>query len=88
MEMRTAYLDCFSGISGDMFVGALLDAGLPFDKLKDILGSLPLDGYSLDVKREKRNNVTGSRFIVRLDEKVHAHRGLRDIKGIIGKGDL
>ncbi len=86
--MRTAYLDCFSGISGDMFVGALLDAGLPFDRLKDILGSLPLDGYSLEVKREKRNNITGSRFIVRLDEKVHAHRGLRDIKGIIGKGDL
>lgn len=86
--MRTAYLDCFSGISGDMFVGALLDAGLSFDKLKDTLGSLPLDGYSLEVKREKKNDVTGTRFIVRPDKKVHGHRGLGDIKGIIGKGDL
>ncbi len=87
-EMKTAYLDCFSGISGDMFVGALLDAGLSFDKLKDILGSLPLDSYSLEMKREKRQELTGTRFIVRPDEKGHSHRGLRDIKGIIGKGDL
>ncbi len=86
--MRTAYLDCFSGISGDMFVGALLDAGLSFDKLKDTLGSLPLDGYSLEVKREKKNDVTGTRFIVRPNKKVHSHRGLKDIKGIISKGDL
>jgi len=86
--MKTGYLDCFSGISGDMFVGALLDAGLAFDKLKKVLGSLPLDSYSLEMKREKRHELTGTRFIVRPDEKRHGHRGLREIKGIIGEGDL
>ena len=86
--MKTAYLDCFSGISGDMFVGALLDAGLPFDKLEKALGSLPLDSYSLNMKREKRNEITATRFIVKTNEKGHAHRGFKDIKRIIGEGDL
>ena len=45
---KIAYLDCFSGVSGDMFLGALLDAGLPFGELKKGLESLPLDGYSLE----------------------------------------
>ena len=39
---RVLYFDCFSGISGDMALGALLDAGLPFDELKAALGSLAL----------------------------------------------
>ena len=41
---KIAYLDCFSGASGDMFLGALLDAGLPVDSLREALGSLALDG--------------------------------------------
>jgi len=86
--MKTAYLDCFSGISGDMFVGAMLDAGLPFDKLEKALGSLPLDSYSLDMKREKRNEIMATRFIVKTNEKGHAHRDFKDIKRIIAEGDL
>ncbi|MGD9032444.1 MAG: DUF111 family protein, partial [Desulfobacteraceae bacterium] len=52
--MKIAYLDCFSGISGDMLLGALLDAGLDFEALRKALGTLPLDGYSLEMKREER----------------------------------
>ncbi|MFH1629132.1 MAG: nickel insertion protein, partial [Pseudomonadota bacterium] len=47
--MTIAYLDCFSGISGDMFLGSLLDAGVPFDELKERLGTLPLHGYRIDI---------------------------------------
>ena len=45
--MRALYLDCFSGIAGDMFVGALLDLGASLDAVRDGLGSLDLDGYEL-----------------------------------------
>ena len=55
IRMKIAYLDCFSGISGDMFIGALIDAGLPLEELRKVLQSLPLEGYSLEVTREERN---------------------------------
>lgn len=86
--MKIAYLDCFSGISGDMFLGALLDAGLCFDELKQCLGSLSLDGYYLEMIRESRNQIFGTRFVVKLKDKQHAHRTLRDIRVIIEHGDL
>jgi len=86
--MKTAYLDCFSGVSGDMFIGALLDAGLPFEKLEQAVRTLPLDGYTLDVSREKRNDLMGTRFMVRLDSEQHERRGLKDIKNIIQGGNL
>ncbi len=81
--MKTAYLDCFSGISGDMFLGALLDAGLPFDELKNAIQALPLDGYSIDMAREKKNELISTRFMVNLEGERHEHRGLKDIKEII-----
>ncbi len=86
--MKTAYLDCFSGISGDMFLGALIDAGLPLKDLEDVLRTLPLEGYTIGAEREKRNELTATRFIVKLDGAQKRHRGLKDIKGIIGEGEL
>ena len=86
--MKVAYLDCFSGISGDMFVGALLDAGLPFEELKQAIGSLPLHGYGLDMKRDKKNELMSTRFIVTVDQKGHEHRGLSDIERIINESGL
>ena len=86
--MKIAYLDCFSGISGDMLLGALLDAGLPFDELKAALGSLPLSGYSLEANREGRNQLYGTQFVVKIAQDRHAHRGLQDIKKILSAGDL
>ena len=41
-----AYLNCFSGISGDMFLGALVDAGVPLEELKRRLYCLPVRGYN------------------------------------------
>ena len=86
--MKTAYLDCFSGISGDMFLGALLDAGLPFETLKAALQTLPLDGYRLEMQREERGHLFGTRFLVGVDKEKQVERGIRDIKKIIEAGHL
>ncbi|MBN2419693.1 MAG: nickel pincer cofactor biosynthesis protein LarC [Deltaproteobacteria bacterium] len=86
--MTTAYLDCFSGISGDMFLGALLDLGLPFEELNKAIGSLPFHGYSMDRKKEMKNGLSSTRFLVSVDEHHHVHRNLTDIEGIITAGKL
>jgi uncharacterized protein (TIGR00299 family) protein len=86
--MKIAYLDCFSGISGDMFLGALLDAGLSFEKLKQCLQTLPLDGYHLEMKREARNQIFGTRFVVKLKGKEQVPRNLQVIRDIIEQGKL
>lgn len=86
--MKIAYLDCFSGISGDMFVGSLLDAGLPFEKLETILSGLKISGYKISAKKEGRNNIFGTRFLVSLQEEDQKVRHLDDIKEILEDSDL
>jgi uncharacterized protein (DUF111 family) len=86
--MTIAYLDCFSGISGDMFLGALLDAGLSFDALVGRMKTLPLKGYHLERKQEARNQIFGTQFLVRLDTKDQPHRNLKIIREIIRKADM
>jgi len=86
--MKIAYLDCFSGVSGDMLVGSLLDAGLPFEELEGIISGLNLDGYTISAKKEGRNNIFGTRFHVSLKEKHQKARHLKDIKDIITSGDI
>jgi uncharacterized protein (TIGR00299 family) protein len=62
---RVLYFDCFSGISGDMVLGAMLDAGLPFERLERALG--PLKGPGLEIGRENvlRAGVAATKFVVR-----------------------
>ena len=86
--MKIAYLDCFSGISGDMFIGALIDAGLPLEELRKVLQSLPLEGYSLEVTREERNHLFGTRFKVKVTRDPQPHRRFSDIRDLIRSGDL
>lgn len=73
---RVLYLDGFSGISGDMFVGACLDAGLPLDALRAALGSLAVSGYAISAEPVLRAGVSATRFVVH-DEGggagVHEH---------------
>ena len=61
--MRIAYLDCFSGISGDMFLGALLDAGVPFDLLRRTVSSLNV-GASLEISRVDRSGISATKLDV------------------------
>ena len=84
-----AYLDCFSGISGDMLLGALLDAGLDLAALRDGLATLPLAGYSLSAERITEGGITGTRAVVALDASVqHEHRRLADIRALLDAAAL
>jgi hypothetical protein len=82
-----AYLDCFSGVSGDMLLGALVDVGLPLEGLKADLSRLPLSGYEIAAERTTRAGLAGTRVLVKVTES-HRHRRLADILNIIAQGDL
>ncbi|HBO84697.1 MAG TPA: nickel pincer cofactor biosynthesis protein LarC [Deltaproteobacteria bacterium] len=84
---KIAYFDCFSGISGDMVVGALLDLGLDLGVLKREVKKLPLKNYTLNVVKDKRHSITGTNFNVKVG-KGHNHRTYLDIKNMIEKSKL
>lgn len=62
--MTILYFDCFAGAAGDMILGALVDAGLPFDELKRALGSLAVDGWDVSTDRVIKTGVTATKFRV------------------------
>ncbi len=66
--MRIAYFDCIGGISGDMTLGALLDAGVDLDAIRDELAKLPLEPYDLDVVDEATEGIHGRRVVVDTSE--------------------
>lgn len=86
--MKILYYDCFSGISGDMNLGALLDLGLDFEYLKGELKKLPLSGYEIKYEENKDKGIRGIKFTVEVTEEQKAHRHLRDIEEIINSSDL
>ena len=67
------YLECYSGISGDMTVAALLDLGADQQVLMEGLESLNLPGYQLKIGRVKKNGIDACDFDVILDEPEHHH---------------
>jgi pyridinium-3,5-bisthiocarboxylic acid mononucleotide nickel chelatase len=71
--MRTLYLDTFSGISGDMFLGALLDLGVEFRDLERELQTLKLDGYHLHCARAQKSGIEGVKFDVHVSDHDHDH---------------
>ena len=86
--MRIAYFDCFSGISGDMCLGALISAGVDFDRLKEELTKLPVEGYALRWEKVKRNGITSANFFVDMLDVEQPERRLADIHGIIDRSEL
>ena len=85
--MKTLYLDCFSGISGDMFLGLLLDLGVEQQQLEAELATLNLAGYSLEVTREQRHGIEGCRVVVHCLEQTH-HRRWSDIDRLLEQSAL
>jgi pyridinium-3,5-bisthiocarboxylic acid mononucleotide nickel chelatase len=87
--MKIAYLDCFSGVSGDMFVGSLLDAGLSAESIEEMIAGLKIDGFTISGAKEARNHIFGTRFSVVLDNDVYQpSRHLKDIQGILRSSNL
>jgi uncharacterized protein (DUF111 family) len=64
---RITYADCFSGISGDMFLGALMDAGVPVEALREALTGLGVGGYRISVEAVTRQGISGRLARVALD---------------------
>jgi hypothetical protein len=86
--MKMCYIDAFSGISGDMTVGALLDAGAPADALLDALRSLDT-GAEYEVERTRRGGMAASKFHVILSESSNsAHRHLDHILTMIDQAPI
>ena len=77
--MKTIYLDIFSGISGDMFLGALIDLGADFHQIQSELKKLDLGDYHLHVSRQQRSGIAGTKFDVHLEHEhphdPHGHDG-------------
>ncbi len=88
MTQTVAYLDCHSGISGDMLLGALLDVGLSLDILKDALAALPVTGYELALEPFSDKGICGSRFDVLLSEQEQPTRRLSDIVALLNAAKL
>ncbi len=84
---RIGYLDCFSGIAGDMLLGAIIDAGLDPASLRAGLASLKVSGFSLQVKDVTRAGVGGTRVEVVTDEPQSARR-LGDILALLEASSL
>ncbi|MBU0730042.1 MAG: nickel pincer cofactor biosynthesis protein LarC [Proteobacteria bacterium] len=85
--MKTAYIDCFSGVSGDMFLGALLDLGLSEAALQADLASLGINGFTLEKFVERDTVIRATRLHVRV-QKDQSHRSLSDIQQIITSSSL
>ncbi len=82
-----AYLDAFSGISGDMTVGALLDLGVPFEELRAAVGTLGLQDLSLGCEEREHDGVRAIKFLVTTRETAE-ERSFAVIRGILERGGL
>ena len=85
--MAIAYFDCLSGISGDMILGAIIDAGLPLDDLKSELTGLGLSGYRLSAAKVKKAGMSGTQVVVESTEQP-TERHLSEILSIIEESRL
>lgn len=85
--MNILYLDCPMGISGDMFLAALIDMGVDFKKILKELKKLGVGPIDVRIKKEVRHSITGTTFRVRTKDEKH-HRTFKGIKKIIEKSGL
>ena len=86
-ETLIAYADCFSGVSGDMFLGALLDAGLELEQLQAEIEKLDLEKYTLRCIKQLDHAISSTRLEIK-SSKSHTIRAWKDIRMLIGQSGL
>lgn len=87
--MKIAYFDCISGASGDMILGALVDAGLPLEELAAALRKLPIEGYRLTAEKVRRGVIMATKVHVNIEAAQEPpHRSLESILDIIAASAL
>lgn len=86
--MRTLYFDCFSGASGDMINGALIDLGVGLDRLKEELGKVPVRNYEIHTAPTTRSGVRGIKFDVHVQDETQPERRLPAILSLIQGSSL
>ena len=99
--MKTLYFDCFAGAAGDMILGALIDAGVPFEAVQHALGTLAVDGYEIAADRVVKGGITAVKFRVRevpalghdavpagSPAPAHKHYHLKHIRAAIDRSAL
>jgi len=84
------YFDCFSGISGDMTLGALVDAGVPVEELRKELARIPVKGYELEAEKVKKAGFSATKVnvVVKTGGEGHGARKWKDLKGLVEKSSL
>ena len=86
---RLLYFDCSCGASGDMIVGALIDVGAPFDKIREALDSLGVGHFHVTAEKVVKRGIGATQFRVHVEhEHRHPHRHLSDVLAIIERGAL
>lgn len=86
--VKIAYFDCFSGISGDMVLGALIHLGVPTGYLEENIASLSIDAFRLDTCVGERMQVHGRKVAVIVEQEARTSRSYKDIREIIDKSAL
>jgi pyridinium-3,5-bisthiocarboxylic acid mononucleotide nickel chelatase len=88
--MRIGYWDCFSGIAGDMNLGAMVGCGLAVERLREDLAGLALEGFHIEHRRVQRGALAADKIdvVIDVDEGHHPHRGLADIREILSSSSL
>src|SRR3974390_3259062 len=85
--MKAAYFDCFSGISGDMTLGALVGAGCPLELLREKLQGLQVPGWQISAEKVWKNGMAATHVHVKTED-TQTHRSLSTILAIIDKSEL
>ncbi len=93
--MKILYFDCYSGISGDMTIGALIDIGVDEAELMQELNKLGIEGYKLHIKKGIKSGITGTHFIVELEDhhdydhdSHNHHNSFKEIIELILNSDI
>jgi uncharacterized protein (TIGR00299 family) protein len=86
--MKIVYFDTIAGISGDMSLGALVSAGVPFEELVKELHALDIPGFELQSQHIERNGIIATKVDVIISEQPHYHRQLKDIEELIDRSTL